>query len=102
MTDSAAGVELLDIVDDMGRHLGVKPRHEVHLDGDWHRVFHCQIVAERADGPVAVLQRRSMANKVKHCPINVSPGFRLIRMARSASRRLRSRSSFEARICRSI
>jgi isopentenyldiphosphate isomerase len=61
MTDSAAGVELLDVVDDMGRHLGVKAREAVHLDGDWHRVFHCQIVAERAAGPVAVLQRRAKA-----------------------------------------
>ncbi len=61
MTDSAAGVELLDIVDDMGRHLGVKPRDAVHRDGDWHRVFHCQIVTVRNDVPVAVLQRRSTA-----------------------------------------
>lgn len=61
MTDSAHGVEMLDVIDDMGRHLGVKPRENVHLDGDWHRVFHCQIVAERAAGPVAVLQRRAMA-----------------------------------------
>ena len=31
MTDSAVGVEMLDIFDDMGRHLGVKPRDQVHL-----------------------------------------------------------------------
>ncbi len=60
MTDSAPGVELLDIVDDMGRHLGTKSRQAVHLDGDWHRVFHCQIVAERDGLPVAVLQRRAV------------------------------------------
>ncbi len=59
-TDSAAGVEVLDIVDDLGRHIGTKPRDAVHLDGDWHRVFHCQIVAERDGVPVAVLQRRSL------------------------------------------
>jgi len=58
-TDSAPGVEVLDIVDDLGRRIGTKPRDAVHLDGDWHRVFHCQIVAERDGVPVAVLQRRS-------------------------------------------
>lgn len=61
MTDSADGVEMLDVVDDMGRHLCVKSREAVHLDGDWHRVFHCQIVAERAGRSVAVLQRRAAA-----------------------------------------
>lgn len=52
---------MLDIVDDMGRRLGIKSREAVHLDGDWHRVFHCQIVAERDGLPVAVLQRRALA-----------------------------------------
>lgn len=59
MTDSAAGVEMLDIFDDMGRHLGVKPRNQVHLAGDWHRVFHCQITTVRDGVPSLVLQRRS-------------------------------------------
>ncbi len=59
MTDSAPGVEMLDVFDDMGRYLGVKPRDEVHQTGDWHRVFHCQIVAIRNAVPSVVLQRRS-------------------------------------------
>jgi isopentenyldiphosphate isomerase len=59
MTDSAPGVEMLDVFDDMGRHLGVKPRHEVHQNGDWHRVFHCQIATSRSGVPTVVLQRRS-------------------------------------------
>ena len=59
MTDSAAGVEMLDIFDDMGRHLGVKPRDQVHLAGDWHRVFHCQIATIRDGVPTLILQRRS-------------------------------------------
>ena len=59
MTDSAAGVEMLDIFDDMGRHVGVKPRDQVHLAGDWHRVFHCQITTVRDGVPSLILQRRS-------------------------------------------
>ena len=59
MTDSAGGVEMLDIFDDMGRHLGVKPRDQVHLAGDWHRVFHCQITTVRNDIPSLILQRLS-------------------------------------------
>ena len=50
---------MLDVFDDMGRHLGVKPRDQVHLAGDWHRVFHCQITTVRNDIPTLVLQRRS-------------------------------------------
>lgn len=61
MTDSAAGVEMLDVVDDMGRHVTTKTREAVHLDGDWHRVFHCQIVAERDGVAMMVLQRRAAA-----------------------------------------
>lgn len=59
MTDSAPGVEILDIFDDLGRHLGVKPRDAVHQSGDWHKVFHCQIATIRNGVPVLVLQRRS-------------------------------------------
>lgn len=59
MTDSAPGVEMLDVFDDMGGYLGVKPRAEVHENGDWHRVFHCQIVTARGGVPTVVLQRRS-------------------------------------------
>ena len=59
MTDSAPGVEMLDVFDDLGCHLGVKSRGAVHQAGDWHRVFHCQIAAIRNGVPVLVLQRRS-------------------------------------------
>ncbi len=60
VTDSAAGVEMLDIFDDLGRHLGVRPRDAVHQSGDWHKVFHCQIVTIRNGIPMLVLQRRSI------------------------------------------
>ena len=59
MTDDTRRVELLDVFDEVGRHVGVKDRETVHRDGDWHRVFHCLVVAERpGTGAVAVLQLR--------------------------------------------
>ena len=59
VTDSAPGVEHLDVVDEVGRYLRTAPRDEVHERGDWHRVFHCQIVTLRDGVPTAVLQQRS-------------------------------------------
>ena len=59
VTDSAPGVEQLDVVDEVGRYLRTAPRDEVHKRGEWHRVFHCQIVTVRGGVPTAVLQQRS-------------------------------------------
>jgi len=28
--------EVVDIYDDLGKPIGVKPRRQVHRDGDWH------------------------------------------------------------------
>ena len=61
MTDSAPGVENLDVVDEVGRYVRTAPRDEVHERGEWHRVFHCQIVTLRDGVPTAVLQQRSRA-----------------------------------------
>jgi isopentenyldiphosphate isomerase len=47
--------ELLDVFDERGWHLGVKPRAAVHRDGDWHLAFHLWVVS--ADG--VLLQRRA-------------------------------------------
>ncbi|MBV30055.1 MAG: NUDIX hydrolase [Actinobacteria bacterium] len=59
MAGSATRAEMLDVLDDMGRVIGTKSRAAVHRDGDWHRVFHCQVVAIRGSKEVVVLQRRS-------------------------------------------
>lgn len=59
VTDSAPGVEHLDVVDEVGRYLRTAPRDEVHERGEWHCVFHCQIVTLRDGVPTAVLQQRS-------------------------------------------
>lgn len=51
--------ELLEVYDVFGNPTGqAKPRAAIHLDGDWHRAFHCWIV--RKDGTEVVLQRRSL------------------------------------------
>jgi len=54
--------ELLDIYDDNLNKIGVKPRGDVHRDGDWHRVFHCWVVYRDATGQDwVVLQKRAAA-----------------------------------------
>jgi isopentenyldiphosphate isomerase len=62
-TDTAAHVELLDVFDEAGRPAGVLGRDEVHREGWWHQVFHCQIVAMRDGVPTAILQLRSATKK---------------------------------------
>ncbi|MGY6500525.1 MAG: NUDIX hydrolase [Acidimicrobiales bacterium] len=54
-------VEVLDVFDDRGRHLGVRRRDEVHAEGLWHRTFHLLVVADRSHGSTVVLQRRALA-----------------------------------------
>ncbi len=46
--------ELLDVYDDVGVHVGTKPRSAVHRDGDWHRCVHLWVVS----GDAVLLQRR--------------------------------------------
>ncbi len=51
--------ELFDIYDEDLNHIGVKPRAEVHRDGDWHQVFQCWVVGRDEDGETfVVLQKR--------------------------------------------
>jgi isopentenyldiphosphate isomerase len=50
--------ELLDVVDERGRHLATKRRGDVHRDGDWHLAFHLWVVA-----PAGVLLQRRAAGK---------------------------------------
>ncbi len=53
--------EMLDVYDDAMRPAGVKERGRVHLDGDWHRSFHCWLVATGRGA--LLLQRRSTAKE---------------------------------------
>ncbi|HEX2621418.1 MAG TPA: NUDIX domain-containing protein [Phototrophicaceae bacterium] len=52
--------ELFDIYDDNLEKIGVKPRSQVHRDGDWHRSFHCNVIYRDAQGKDwMVLQKRA-------------------------------------------
>ncbi len=56
------GDEVIDIFDDLGIHLGTKPRPAVHRDGDWHQVFNCLVVRRRREEPAVLLQLRGSAS----------------------------------------
>lgn len=49
-------MEYLDIYDEEGKKIGVKPRQDVHKDGDWHKVAYVFVVNDKGE---VILQRRS-------------------------------------------
>lgn len=62
--------ELFDIYDDGLNHIGVKPRAEVHRDGDWHQVFHCWVISRGC----MILQRRGPDKKIFPNMLDISCG----------------------------
>lgn len=51
--------EMFDIYDEDLNHIGLKPRAEVHRDGDWHQVFQCWVIGRDENGQAfVVLQKR--------------------------------------------
>lgn len=50
--------EMFDIYDEDFKHIGVKPRHEVHRDGDWHQAFHCWVIGHDDGQAFVILQMR--------------------------------------------
>lgn len=56
-------VELLDIYDDNMAKIGVKPRSEVHRDGDWHRVFQCWVIYRDASGTDYIIVQKRASDK---------------------------------------
>jgi len=57
--------ELFDIYDEDLNHIGIKPRNDVHRDGDWHQVFHCWVIGKDQDGETfMVLQKRASNKKI--------------------------------------
>jgi len=51
--------EMFDIYDEDLNHIGLKPRAEVHRDGDWHQVFQCWVIGRDENGQTfVVLQKR--------------------------------------------
>jgi isopentenyldiphosphate isomerase len=57
------GDETIDIFDDLGRHIGTKPRAAVHRDGNWHQVFNCLVVRLDGEEPAILLQLRGTASR---------------------------------------
>ena len=53
--------EMLDVYDDSLRPAGVKDRGLVHLDGDWHRSFHCWLFCP--ERRAVYLQRRAASKR---------------------------------------
>ncbi len=58
-----SALELLDIYDENLTPLGIKPRGEVHRDGDWHRVFHCWVMDRDAAGVDWLVMQKRAADK---------------------------------------
>lgn len=57
--DRIAVMELIDVLDDDGAPTGIiKPKPDVHRDGDWHRCAHVWIIA--SDGRLLLQKRASV------------------------------------------
>lgn len=50
--------EMIDIYDDNMVKIGTKERKQAHLDGDWHKAFHCWIIYRDNHDDYIVVQRR--------------------------------------------
>ncbi len=50
--------EILDIWDESGQHMGAATRKQVHLEGLWHRTFHCWIYIRDDQGVQLMFQKR--------------------------------------------
>lgn len=51
--------DLIDIYDANLRLVGKKDRKQAHYDGEWHRTFHCWVIADRRGRPCVLFQMRS-------------------------------------------
>lgn len=65
-------MEYFDVLDEKGKKTGmIKPRNEVHRDGDWHRTIHVWIFNENGD---ILLQRRSQTKDSNPGKLDLSCG----------------------------
>ena len=64
--------ELFDVYDEALNHIGVKPRTEVHRDGDWHQVFHCWVIGREVNGDSFVVLQKRALNKDYPGKIDIS------------------------------
>lgn len=68
-------LEGFDLVDEHGAPRGVvKPRGEVHRDGDWHRALHLWLLTRAHGAPRVILQRRSREKDTHPGLVDVSVG----------------------------
>ena len=70
--------EILDIFDDNMEHIGTKPRSQVHVDGDWHKGFHCWIVSRVAEEESVVAQLRGPDKKLFPNALDISAAGHLL------------------------
>jgi isopentenyldiphosphate isomerase len=68
--------ELFDVLDPLGNPTGqVKPRGNVHRDGDWHRGLHIWVYGiDEANRPFVLFQRRSMSKDTWPGKLDVAVG----------------------------
>lgn len=64
--------ELLRILDEEGRVIGVKPRKEVHKDGDWHETFHCWVTIEKEGKKYLLFQKRHILKETNPGKLSTS------------------------------
>ena len=65
-------MELLDVLDKNGKPTGkVKPRSEIHRDGDWHRAAHVWIMNSKSE---LLIQKRAATRKYHPNRWSVSVG----------------------------
>lgn len=57
--------EMIDIYDANLKHKGVMERIKAHMEGEWHRTFHCWVVSTERGGSL-IFQQRS--KKMKNFP----------------------------------
>lgn len=56
--------EYVDIYDENIDCIGVKPRKEVHKNGDWHKSFHCWVIRKQDDKQYVLFQRRGPNKRI--------------------------------------
>jgi len=57
--------EYIDIYDPNMVKIGTKERQQAHIDGNWHKAFHCWIIYRTPNGEdMIVVQRRSSSKKL--------------------------------------
>lgn len=57
--------EIINIVDQERKPIGVATRKEIHKYGYWHETFHCWFVSVEAETQYILLQKKLMKSQLK-------------------------------------